>query len=241
MARDDAAVLNRMNAVLQYLRQPPLDRVTQIYGDADATLLTTFKELDHFPWRQAARYFGPWTVATGKHPEWPQGAGPRIYLYLKDCPALPAVLRWLAASAHPTLAYVETINQKLLAEINSPTLRIERDRLDMNRAARECDLAVCHAPHGTTAAMLLAGKPLMSLPIYLEQGLMAHNLCNIGAGVQAPAADPKAAVAQLEKFVPSFETHAPPARAFAEKYADYDPIESNERLLQAIESAVNRA
>jgi hypothetical protein len=236
LARDEAAVLDNMNRALESMRQPPLDRVTQIYSDTDATFLTTFKELDHFPWREGATYFGPWTLATGKPPEWPQGRGPRIFAYLKDCPALPHVLKFLADFPHPTIACVDTADPRPLPQVKGPAIRVERDRLDMSRVARECDLGICHAPHGTTAAMLLAGKPLMLLPIFLEQGLMAHNVCRLGAAVQAPAVKPDLALAELQRFVASFETYAPAARDFATKYDDYDPEESNHLLLDQIEA-----
>ena len=243
MARADAAVLGRMNGVLDDLGQPPIDRVTRIYGDADATFLTTFKELDHFPWRGAPQsaYFGPWTRAEGKAPPWPAGSGPRIYVYLKDCPALPNVLRWLAGSGNPALAYVDTANAKLIEEVKSPTLRIEREPLDMKRVADECECAILHAPHGTTAAMLLAGRPLMMLPVFLEQALMATAVCRMGAGVQSPAADAGGVVARLEKFVSGVDGYAPAAQAFAAKYAGYDPVESNERVLDGIEEILSRS
>jgi hypothetical protein len=60
--------------------------------------------------------------------------------------------------------------------------------------------------------MLLAGRPLMLLPIFLEQGLMAHAVCGMGAGAQAPAANPEGAVAGLEKFVAEVETYGAAAR-----------------------------
>ena len=97
-----------------------------------------------------------------------------MFAYLRDCPALGRVLRWLAGSGCPTIACVETADGKLLAEVEGPTFRVERERLEMGRVAAECDLCVCHAPHGTTSAMLSAGRPVMMLPVFLEQGLMAR-------------------------------------------------------------------
>jgi hypothetical protein len=238
LARDDGEVLGRMNRCLEAFDQAPVERITQIYGDADATFLTTFKELDHFlPWRRGAKYWGAWTVAGGKPPQWPQCSGKRVYAYLKHCPALPKVLRWLAESGRPTLAYVDTPNAALLEQFTAPTLRYERERLDMNRVAHECDVAVLHAPHGTTAAMLLAGKPLALLPMFLEQGLMAHAVCRMGAGEQAVVTRPEFASEQLEKVVSS-PRYAEAARQFAAKYDGYDPVEANERLLDAVEGVL---
>ena len=162
---------------LDTLEQPPLERVTRIYFDVDAMLLTTFAELDHFPWRPPSRYLGAWTVAPGKAPQWPDGTGRRVFAYLKDSPAVPELLAWLARSGHPTLAYVDGVDAKKLERANSPTMRFERERLDTARVAWECDVAVLNATHGTTASVLIAGKPVMLLPIFLEQGLIGATPC----------------------------------------------------------------
>ncbi|PQO40121.1 hypothetical protein C5Y96_01945 [Blastopirellula marina] len=51
-ARDEQQFIERINGVLQSNRQPTIDRIGQIYSDVTANLLTTFKELDHYPHRQ---------------------------------------------------------------------------------------------------------------------------------------------------------------------------------------------
>jgi hypothetical protein len=137
LARDEAALLARMNDVLERFDQPPLDRVTQVYGDVDATFLTTFAELDHFPWRETgARYRGAWTsVAGGVAPRWPEGERPRIFAYLKPCPALPAVLRWLAESGRSTVAHVEGLDAgAVAARVGTPAnVCFEPEPVDMRR------------------------------------------------------------------------------------------------------------
>src|SRR5436309_6983197 len=182
LAHDEAAVLDRMNQVLSKLEQKPIDRLTQIYRDVELTLLTTFQELDHYPWRKGGKYWGPCTIASGKTPQWRSAKGCRIYAYLKDCAALPAVLEWLANSNHSTLAYVDGVDPKLRARFSNSSIQFECERINMQLAGRECDLAILHGTHGSTAAMLLAGVPVMQLPIFLEQGLLADAVCRIGAG-----------------------------------------------------------
>jgi hypothetical protein len=240
LARDQDRLLGRMNATLRGLGESHIDRVTQIYADVHATLLTTFKELDHYPSRGPAEYWGAWTVAPGKPPQWPPGTGRRIYAYLKDCPAVPHVLDWLARAGHPTLAYVDGVDRKSLDKIRAPTLRFERERLDMARVAGECDLAILHATHGTTASILIAGKPVMLLPIFLEQGLMGHAVCKLGAGEQAPAFEPERATDELAKVIAS-DAYAAAAQRFAAKYAGYDSHDANERLLGRIEQVLAQA
>lgn len=44
-----------------------------------------------------------------------------------------------------------------------------------------CDLAICHAGHGTLAACLMAGVPLLLLPMQLEQYLASVRIKQLGA------------------------------------------------------------
>ena len=235
---DEERLLGRMNRVLASLgAAEPMDRVTRIYGDVDATLLTTFRELDHYPERENTHYWGAWTHAEGAAPRWPGGTGPRIYAYLKNFPALAQLLQWLADSGHPTLAYVDGVDRKVLERPHPPHLRFESDRLDMAQVGKTCDLAILHATHGTTASILIAGKPIMQLPIFLEQGLMAHAVCRMGAGVQASVAKPEPVLQELRKLLSS-QTYADAARGFARKYADYDPIAATDRVVAEVEKVL---
>jgi UDP:flavonoid glycosyltransferase YjiC (YdhE family) len=58
--------------------------------------------------------------------------------------------------------------------------------LDLGAAARECDFAILNAGHGATAPMLLAGKPVLELPLQLEQSLTASAVADMGAGEAVP-------------------------------------------------------
>src|SRR5688572_19015632 len=48
---DERPILDRVNRLLAFWKQPPLTRLGQLYSDVDDTFLTTFAELDHFPGR----------------------------------------------------------------------------------------------------------------------------------------------------------------------------------------------
>jgi UDP:flavonoid glycosyltransferase YjiC (YdhE family) len=78
----------------------------------------------------------------------------------------------------------------------------------------------------------------MLLPIFLEQGLMGHVVCQLGAGTQAPATDREQAIAELERVVSS-QAYAESAKQFASRYRGYDPVEANERLLGRIEEVLS--
>ena len=104
----------------------------------------------------------------------------------------------------------------------------------MRHAAAECDLAVLHAGQGATAAMLLAGKPILLLPLVLEQRLTADAVVRLGAGERAAANDPAAVGQKLDGMLAS-DHYTAAARSFAAKYADFDPAAQVERMARRVE------
>jgi hypothetical protein len=106
LREDEARVLECTNRVLAALKQPPLERLGQLYSEVDESLLTSFPELDHFPQRRRAGYWGPVICdGGGDVPVWPEGEGKRVLAYLKRFDALDALLRALNRRECPTLAF----------------------------------------------------------------------------------------------------------------------------------------
>jgi UDP:flavonoid glycosyltransferase YjiC (YdhE family) len=91
----------------------------------------------------------------------------------------------------------------------------------MERMARECDLALCHGGAGTTAALLLAGKPMLLVPSQMEQAMTAHRIAAMGA---AQVVTPDTAIhfpKMLAAAIGSTAMRAA-ARAFADAHPSYD-------------------
>jgi hypothetical protein len=198
------------------------------------TFLVTLRELDHYPERPASKYWGAWTRASGKAPEWPGGNGPKIYGYLKSFKGLPDLLEQLNQWQYPTLIYADGVEPKIREQFTSATLRFEETRLDIGEVGRQCDLAILNGTHGTTMSLLMAGKPTLQIPIYLEQGLVAHAVKRMGAGLGAPIDQPGAIIERLGEMLGSDHFTAA-ARRFADKYAALDPVRQNELLVDRIE------
>ena len=109
------------------------------------------------------------------------------------------------------------------------------------RAAAECDAAVLHAGQGATAAVLLAGKPILQIPLVLEQRLTADATARLGAAevVTDRAKDPAAAVQKLDLLLTD-PRYATAARGFARKYSNFDPAEQVQRMVARVEELMQK-
>lgn len=222
LARNENEVLGNANRVLTTIGAPPLDHFASLYADVDDTALTTFREFDHFPHRRNGRYWGAWSASGRVKPSWPEGNEPRVFAYLKKFATLPKLLDAIASLPCRALVYIENAPRDLLSRYASPRIRFLPGPVDMALAAKQCDAAILNGTHGTTIAMLLAGKPTLQIPLYLEQTLFARRVTQLGAGVGA-------LVDQADRFrsglvqVLEDENIRRAAARFAKRYRNFNP------------------
>jgi UDP:flavonoid glycosyltransferase YjiC (YdhE family) len=233
--RDEQAVLRRTNGTLARWNQAPLERLGRLYGDVDECFLNTFEELDHCPSRPTgARFWGPITGSDGGGPTWPvAGQGKRVFGYLKPFAGLSRLLQALRDRGNPTLIYPDGINATVRKRFECDTLQFARHRLDPTRTARECDLAILNATHGTTCDVLLAGKPILQIPIFGEQELMAEAVCRIDAGKLAwPTKEDRSAMEDALDQLLGDARCVQGAQAFAARHRDFDPVKQRAEMLE---------
>jgi UDP:flavonoid glycosyltransferase YjiC (YdhE family) len=233
----DQRVLSTINVVLDTLSAQPLERLSDIF-DCSKHFLTTFPELDPYRSRSPMQYYGPILgPAEGAVPEWPQGRGPKVFAYLKPhYQELEEVFDTLAAFECRSAAFIGG----LPTQIQNKTISISHRPYDIKRAALECNFGVCHGGHGTTCELLLKGKPLLLLPMQLEQYLTARRVSDAGAGVivdrENPHRDFRAAVDQLINN-PNLARRA---REFAERYAGSTTLSTVTRIASECEMIVRK-
>ena len=121
-------------------------------------------------------------------------------------------------------------------------MRVADNRLDVARASRECDVAVLNGGHGVTAQMLLAGKPVLTVPLVLEQTMTGRALERIGAGLSAPPARGEpwewSGRAKLEAVL-NDDRFAEGAQRFAERYAKFDPKRQRRAMFERAVELLN--
>jgi hypothetical protein len=241
---DEAILLDRVNEVLCSWGLPGLERLSQLYGDVNDVFLTTFPELDHYPGRfgktvddvpgrerdrDGGEYFGTWLTPGGKSPAWPTGNGHRVFAYLKSFDSLPKLLEVMRDAKTPTLIYMDGYDETLRAKFENDQVRFVTDRLDLSAVAKTCDLAVLNGGHNSTCTMLLAGKPIMTIPLNLEQAYNGSSVAKMGAGFGVFPENPELFSETWTRMRDS-TMYAQGARAFSHRYANWRMDESIDRI-----------
>lgn len=209
----------------------------------DEQLLCSFAELDHYVAdRAAARFVGPiFALGQGVDMAWPAGDGPRVFAYLRpDYAPLDQVLGALQASRARVLAHVPGASRLTLQRFSSERMQFSTAPLDMPAMGAQCDLAVTHGGAGTTAAMLLAGKPLVLLPMHMEQAMAARRVLALQLGLALPP-DEVGQLPQVLERALAEPALAQNARAFAARHAGYDQAETVAWVADRCEALLRRA
>ena len=218
----DRIALASINAVLDRFGKPHLDFVAQLFRVAEDSLLS-FPELDHYPGRGPARYWGMLPNAVAQEVSWPPAPGPRVFSYLRpETPHLEAALQALRELAGSILIYAPGLSAELVRRYTSPHLRFLAVPVDLNKVAREANAGLTYGSPAATVSFLMAGKPVLMIPGHLEQFLFARRVEDMGAGLlQNPEQPPHQLAAMLQQILgdPGFRDNAV---AFAAKYANFD-------------------
>lgn len=218
----DRLALTSINAVLHHFGKPALDYLAQLFQVAEDSLLS-FPELDHYPARGPARYWGMLPAAVSEDSAWPAAIGPRVFSYLRpDTPHLEAALQALCALPGSILIYAPGLPVELRQRHAAPHVAFSPVPVDLNKVARQADAGLTYASPATTVAFLMAGKPVLMIPGHLEQFLFAKRVEEMGAGlIQNPEQAPHNLAAMLRQVLtePDFRANA---SAFAAKYANFD-------------------
>ena len=230
----EGRVLQNINAVLDSWQLEPLKQVSQLYREVDCTFLTTLRELDHYPHRGSAEYYGTWLTPVGAAPHWPAGPGKKIFAYLKQFQALPDLLEAIKGTASPALIYVDEVDLSLRTRFETSMLQFADQRLDLAAVGATCDLAILNGGHNATCLMLLAGKPIMTVPLNLEQAYNGSSVAKVDAGFGAYPEHPELFAPTLKDVLEN-ERYYLGAERFATRYADLDQIHKIQRISDQID------
>jgi UDP:flavonoid glycosyltransferase YjiC (YdhE family) len=231
---EEEKLLKRLNAALTALRAPKLDAASDLYR-VDATMVRALPETDCFAPRPSEDYVSAQPADAGEAlPEWPAAKGAKVLVYLKSGPWLWPVSEALAARDASAVAYIPGLDDKAAAKLERPGLVVARQLCKFSELTEQSDLVLCHASHGTVAGSMLAGKPLVMMPTYVEQLLTSARVVAAGAGAVPRRPDARSIARCLDAVAPGSTAQAQ-ARKIATKHkatnASPQAIERVEALL----------
>jgi hypothetical protein len=178
----EAATLALLNAINEKLNVPRCAQLTDLYSETTATVLTTYPALDPFGARADGNYAGAWPLVDGIEASWPESHGPRIFAYLKDTAQLDIVLEALRQLGYPSLVVSPRFDRLAFVILRSENICVISRPLNMNRVVATCEAAILNGTHTSVVQMLRAGKPVISIPLVLEQQLTASRVATMRAG-----------------------------------------------------------
>jgi UDP:flavonoid glycosyltransferase YjiC (YdhE family) len=233
----DRRVLDVINTVLSGYGAAPIATLGELF--AGRLMLLTYPELDIYPERGPSDYYGITDSGEGKAvPDWPAGAGPRLFAYLYSYfKGLDPLLAAIAARRQPALVFCRGIDSKLKEKYAESSIHFPSEAMSVSRVLPGADMVVCHASHQMTAQALLAGKPVLLLPTQLEQFLIMRRLVRFGAGLGIAPEVPNADYPSALKALAENPEYAAKAREFAGRYAGHSRDAALATMVARIEAA----
>lgn len=225
------------NSVATLFGIPAVSSLDDIYQEA-TPFLCTYAELDHFGKRPSVDYLGITVESAGIRPEWPYGEGPKVFAYLKSCESFHEIVSQLYKLRFPCIVFCSTLQDKYVLRLEEefPSIRFYKEAVDLELVVRDCNVAICHGGHGFVARMLLAGIPIVSLPLQLEQTLLSMRIASAGAGVYFSTEH----VSRLEaaiKHVTSESNFQAAAKSFSANYSSCLDKDAWQSVISWVESS----
>lgn len=224
-------------AVQQVFGGPyPLDECFR----ANETRLLSIPALDHYDGMRSpdAMFIGamPAPESHGEPVEWKRDEVPRVFVYLRASPYLDAVLRLLDDAGAEVIATLPDVHPEQAARYR--TLRIYDQPVRIDALLGRCDLAITHGGHGTALACLLAGVPMLALPMHIEQLRVTENVANAGAGLGILPAHVTEHFGPVLRTMLATQTFREAARAIAMRHSGLDPARALDGVVELIERAI---
>lgn len=235
LAEDESRLVETINIALRQHHLPVIQSLADVFYSAELHVLNTLKELDHYPNRGHVEYAGLPTEQPGTRIVWPAGARRRIFAYLKPFEAIDALFELLNKLELPSIVAFDGPVSDLKHKHSSATLAFAAPSINLAQMAHECFLAITNGNHTTTARLLLAGKPVMAIPLHLEQELIASAVVRLGAGAVVRPNEPHDAYRQLAELLNQQKYHEA-AREFSAKYQYGGAVSSIDRLIDRLTS-----
>lgn len=242
LAQSEARAVKAVNSVLDQMGGGPLEKLGDLF-EVEEDFLCTFPELDQYQGRLNARYWGPrFDYEGGIAPVWPSGGDRRVFAYVNRAyRAFEPLMQQLCDAPWSVLAHIPGASAAISRKYDRSNVTVWPKPINLPQAGAQCDVAICHAGMGTVTAMLLAGKPLLLLPMHTEQVLTARNVASLGAGLYEYPDAPKPDYSAMITEMLAKGSYQQAASDFAQKYASFVPREHYAQIADRCEHLLREA
>jgi UDP:flavonoid glycosyltransferase YjiC (YdhE family) len=215
----EAMLLESMANAANVVGVNPIEQWTDFW-EWDETIIASWPELEVYPRLPESRYWGPIICSSGTEPKWPEGKGPKIFVYANPFPGMGNMLDALAVLPVRVLVIARNFPDGARQRYQTQNIAIVEERLNTSAVAATCDAMIMNPGHGMVSVALLASIPCLLFPQHREQDLLASALAKQKlAAVVFPIriSDWRHALGVfLEQF-----TEMPELQKFARKHAYY--------------------
>lgn len=233
----DDTVLQVANTVLQKLNLPSMNTMADMFTAAQAEFIASFVELDQYQHsrRDDVKYYGLiQNTILGEELYWPQSQKKKIFIYLNvNIRDLRQMLSQLLTLDYSFIIYIKDLDDNTKQHFSSDNVYFSDKPLAMQQVVKESDVIVCHGNGSTVTESLLAGTPLLMLPMYVEQFINMDRVTTLGAGLFGETISMNLhPTRQLQRLCEE-ESFTQAAQAFANKYKDFDSKKSLQDITQS--------
>ncbi len=223
--KTDQQVITSINTILVNEKIEPISHVYELFDNSQA-LLTSFPELDCYQFRsEKVEYVGSLTqLGSGVHVEW-SGKKERVFIFAYIKPSyqkigeLLSVFKQIDAEAK---VYIPGCLSKWKSEFESEQITISDQPYAIDEAIEQADITICHAGHDTVVHSLLAGKPLLLIPQYVEQLEIAKCTLTTGAALIIDSQDEEKQIQNKIEELCQNKAYRNNALSFSKRYAHMD-------------------
>lgn len=215
--RQEQMVVNTVNEVLTSRQQPTIKYIADLFI-ADRTIINTAPEFDYYgDLREDGAYHGKsGSPAISKPVQFGTSTRPKVLAYLKPGhPQFDFITKGLALSNANVFIACPRCDPKRLSAYQSEHFNFSVEPVQLADAMADAALFVGHGNSGSTQESILAGTPMIALPIQLEQLATAQSLQQLQLGHTIPKVD------SAEQFAKAVDTAlaSRELKQNAEKYA----------------------
>lgn len=172
LRKEENIVCETMNRALATLKAPVLEHIGALFR-TDGNFLRAIQEVDPYERPKSTKYWGTPLTTTATAQSGQMDEGSRVFAYLKPSPLVAPLFKKLTQLGVPTLAVSSGLPKSLEDRYSSETLRFSPP-VNMRETVEQCDVAIHNSNLNSAVQMLLAGKPMLLMPLTLEHYLTAR-------------------------------------------------------------------